>query len=190
MYSVPQSEQLTCFLWSLGMGFLLGIMYDVLRAIRLSFTKSKIALVIFDVLYFILFGVLTFLFILTLNKGEVRSYIIAGELIGALFYYISFGIAVIKFTDKAIIVLKRFYAFVLKVISAPFRLAKRIILFIFQPILKILKKSKKKSAKIRKKLLPKLRLYVYNLFGVLFSDKLFFKKGGDGFGKNKEEKAD
>ena len=187
MYSVPQSEQLTCFLSSLGMGFLLGVLYDVLRAIRLSFTKSKIALVIFDILYFVLFGILTFLFILTLNKGEVRSYIIAGELIGALFYYISFGIAVIKFTDKAILVLKRFYAFAFKIISAPFRLIKRLFLFLSQPILKFFKKTEKKSVKMRKKLLPKLRLYVYNLLGILFSDKLSFKKGGSSFGKNKKE---
>lgn len=187
MYSVPQSEQLTCFLSSLGMGFLLGILYDVFRAIRLSFTKSKIALVIFDALYFILFGILTFLFILAINKGEVRSYIIAGELIGALFYYISFGIAVIKFTDKAILVLKKFYAFIFKIISAPFRLLKRLFLFISRPISSFFVKTEKKSVKIRKKLLPKLRLYVYNLFGILFSDKLSFKKGGNSFGKNKEE---
>lgn len=187
MYSVPQSEQLTCFLSSLGMGFLLGVLYDVLRAIRLSFTKSKIALVIFDILYFVLFGVLTFLFILAFNKGEVRSYIIAGELMGALFYYISFGIAVIKFTDKAIILLKRFYAFIFKVISAPFRLIKRLFLLISKPILKFFRKTEKKSVKIRKKLLPKLHIYVYNLFGVLFADKSSFKKGGSSFGKNKKE---
>ena len=187
MYSVPQSEQLTCFLCSLGMGFLLGILYDVLRVIRLSFTKSKIALIVFDILYFVLFGVLTFLFILALNKGEVRSYIIVGELIGALFYYISFGIAVIKFTDKAILVLKRIFAFIFKVITAPFRLIKRLLVFIIQPILKFFKKTEKKSVKISKKLLPKLRLYVYNLFGMLFPHKSSLKKGGSSFGKNKEE---
>jgi spore cortex biosynthesis protein YabQ len=169
------------------MGFLLGVLYDILRAMRLSFTKSKIALVFFDILYFVLFGVITFLFILTLNKGEVRSYIIVGELIGAVFYYISFGIAVIKFTDKAILALKRFYALLFKVISAPFKLLKRIFLKSTQPILSFFKKTEKKSSKIRKKLLPKLRLYVYNLFGILFPDKLYFKKGGGVFGKNKEE---
>ncbi len=187
MYSVPQSEQLTCFLSSLGMGFLLGVLYDVLRAIRLSFTKSKIALVVFDVLYFILFGVLTFLFILALNKGEVRSYIIAGELMGAFFYYISFGIAVIKFTDKAVLFLQKVRTVIFKVITAPFRLLKRLFLFILKPIIKILQKTEKKSAKISKKLLPKLRLYVYNLFGILFAHKSSLKKGGSSFGKNKEE---
>ena len=67
MYSVPQSEQLTIFISSLGLGFLLGILYDVLRALRLSLTKSKGAIVFFDILYFILFGFCTFIFILALN---------------------------------------------------------------------------------------------------------------------------
>ncbi|MBO5064555.1 MAG: spore cortex biosynthesis protein YabQ [Clostridia bacterium] len=162
-------------------------MYDVLRAIRLSFTKSKIALIIFDVVYFILFGVLTFLFILALNKGEVRSYIIAGELMGAFFYYVSFGVAVIKFTDKAVSFLQRARSVLFKVITAPFRLLKRLFLFILKPLLKFLQKTEKKSVKMRKKLLPKLRLYVYNLFGILFAHKSSLKKGGGSFGKNKEE---
>ena len=187
MYSVPQSEQLTIFISSLGLGFLLGILYDVLRALRLSLTKSKGAVIFFDILYFILFGFFTFIFILALNKGEVRFYIIVGELIGALFYYISFGIAVIKITERAVSLLRRFYAFLFKVISAPFRLIKKGFSAIFGKMSKLFKKTEKKSSKIRKKLLPKLRLYVYNLLGILFANKPIGKKGGRDFGKSKEE---
>lgn len=187
MYSVPQSEQLTIFISSLGLGFLLGILYDILRALRLSLTKSKTALVFFDILYFVLFAFCTFIFILALNKGEVRFYIIAGELIGALFYYISFGIAVIKITDRAVTVLKRFYSFVFKVVGAPFRLIKRGFSSIFAKISKVFKKTEKKSAQMQKKLLPKVRLYVYNLLGVLLANKPIVKKGGRDFGKSKEE---
>ena len=48
MYNVDQSEQTLIFIASLGVGFLLGILYDALRAVRLSFTKGKIAVIIFD----------------------------------------------------------------------------------------------------------------------------------------------
>ena len=187
MYSVPQNEQLAIFISSLGVGFLLGILYDVLRALRLSLTKSKVAVIVFDILYFLLFGLCTCLFILALNKGEVRFYIIAGEIIGALFYYISFGIAVIKITDRAVALLRRFYSFIFKVISAPFRLLKKIFSNFFNKISTFFKKSEKKSLKMRKKLLPKLRLYVYNLLGILFANKPIGKKGGRDFGKSKEE---
>ena len=113
--------------------------------------------------------------------------IIAGELIGALFYYISFGIAVIKITDRAVSLLRRFYAFIFKVISAPFRLIKKVFSALFGKISKLFRKTEKKSTKMRKKLLPKLRLYVYNLLGILFANKPIGKKGGRDFGKGKEE---
>jgi hypothetical protein len=60
MYNVYPSEQSLIFIASLGVGFLLGVLYDFFRALRLSFTKGKIAVVIFDLLYF--FVVALFLF--------------------------------------------------------------------------------------------------------------------------------
>ncbi len=188
MYSVPQSEQLSIFVAALGLGFLLGVLYDLLRTVRLSLTNSKIAVVFFDLLYFFLFGLCTFLFILALNKGEVRSYIIAGELIGGAFYYFSFGIAAIKFTDRFTKALKRLYSFVFKIICTPFRLIKRLFFHLSDKFNKLFKKTEKKSEKIRKKHLPKLRLYVYNLFGIFLASSSSEKKGGGRRGKEKKQK--
>lgn len=186
MYSVPQSEQLSIFVASLGLGFLLGVLYDVVRAIRLSLPYSKIATVIFDLLYCFLFGIITFLFILALNKGEVRFYIIAGEIIGALFYYISFGIAVIKITDHVTAFLKKVYKLIFSIIRAPFRLLKRLFVAIKNKMLLLFKKSEKNSQKLRKKHLPKLRVYVYNLFGVFFTSAKPHRKDVGNLG-NKEK---
>jgi spore cortex biosynthesis protein YabQ len=186
MYSVPQSEQLSIFVASLGLGFLLGVLYDVVRAIRLSLPYSKIATVIFDLLYCFLFGTITFLFILALNKGEVRFYIIAGEIIGALFYYISFGIAVIKIRDHVTAFLKKVYKLIFSIIRAPFRLLKRLFVAIKNKMLLLFKKSEKNSQKLRKKHLPKLRVYVYNLFGVFFTSAKSHRKDVGNLG-NKEK---
>lgn len=188
MYTVPQSRQLTIFLCAIGVGFLLGVLYDVIRAIRLSFTESKTAIIIFDVLYFFLLGILSFLFILATNKGEVRFYIIFGQIIGWLFYYFSFGVVVIKATNIFSDFIKRMRSFIYKVVRAPFLLAERCLQGLFGKICKVSKKTEKKSQKIRKKHLPKLRLYVYNLFGIISVGRNSQKKGGQGFGKNKEEK--
>ena len=78
MYNVSQSEQTLIFLASLGVGFLLGVLYDFLRALRLSFTRGKVAVIIFDLLYFFMVAFFSYIFILAANKGEVRSYIIIG----------------------------------------------------------------------------------------------------------------
>lgn len=189
MYSVPQNQQLIIFLCSLGVGFLLGVLYDILRTLRLTLTKSKIALIIFDIIYFILFGFFTFLFILAMNKGEVRSYIIIGEIIGGIFYYFSFGIAAIRITDVTVRFIRKTFSFIFKLITAPFRLIFKLFSRLFGKISVLFKKTGKKFEKIRKKLLPKARLYVYNLFGILSVRRNQPKKGGNGFGKgNKKEK--
>lgn len=190
MYSVPQAEQLSIFFASLGIGFLLGILYDFLRALRLSITNARPAIVIFDLLYFFLFGIISFLFILALNKGEVRSYIIIGELIGAFAYYISFGIVAIKITNALVKQLKKLYSFIFRLISTPFRFIKRILRCLFEKTDNLLKKTEKNSQKMRKKHLPKLQIYVYNLFGIFLARSTHSKKGGGKIDrKKKQEKA-
>lgn len=189
MYNVDQSEQTIIFFASLGVGFLLGVLYDFLRALRLSFTKGKIPIVIFDLIYFFAVAFLSYLFILAANKGEVRSYIIIGELLGAVFYYFSLGIAVIKLTNHFVLLLKRFYKFIFNIISFPFRLVKRPLESLFGKLRKFFKKSEKKSQKIRKKVLPKARLYVYNLFGIFCAGSRKTRKGGKANGKGEKEKS-
>lgn len=187
MYTVEQSEQTLIFVASLGVGFLLGILYDIFRALRLSFTKGKAAIVIFDLLYFFAVAFLSFLFILASNKGEVRSYIIIGELLGAVFYYFSLGIAVIKITDNFVKVLKCFYAFVFKVVSFPFRVIGKFFYRFCNKIKSFFKKSEKKSKKIQKKVLPKVRVYVYNLLDILFVGSHKTRKGGKVGGSTEKE---
>lgn len=188
MYSVEQSEQTLIFFASLGVGFLLGVLYDFLRALRLSFTKGRAAVVVFDLIYFSAVALGSYIFILAANKGEIRSYIIIGELLGALFYYFSLGVAVIKITDNFVKVLKCFYAFVFKVVSFPFRVIGKFFYRFCNKIKSFLKKSEKKSKKIQKKVLPKVRVYVYNLLDILFVGSHKARKGGRIGGSTEKEK--
>lgn len=187
MYSVPQNQQLLIFLASIGLGFVLGILYDVLRTIRLTISRSKASIVIFDILYFIIAGFLTFLFILAMNKGEVRLYIPAGELIGWLFYYFSFGLAAIRITDALVKFFRWLFSLIFRLVTLPFRLIFRLIRGVLRRLLHLLRKTEKFLLKIVKKLLQKARVYVYNLFGVLLKRSNITKKGGDSFGRDEEE---
>lgn len=189
MYNVYQSEQLIIFLASLGVGFILGILYDFLRALRLSLTQGKWGVIIFDLLYFFLVAFGSYLFILASNKGEVRSYIILGELLGAVFYYFSLGLALMKLTDKFVLLFKRFCSFVFRAFLLPFHLLKRVAFKVFGKIKEFFQKNKKKSAKIQKKVLPKARIYVYNLFGILCVGSKKSLKGGKADGRSEKEKS-
>ncbi len=167
MYSFDQKNQLNLFLLSLGLGFLLGIFYDIVRTVRISFTKSRTAVIIFDIFYFLSASAVTFLFILSVNKGEVRFYFLFGEAVGWLFYYFSLGKAAIKISGIFSHIIKAVSKCVKKVIFAPFRLIFGFADKIYSKLRFIFKKTQKKSRKNRKKLLPKIKLYVYNLKGIL-----------------------
>jgi spore cortex biosynthesis protein YabQ len=178
MYSFQQSEQLKFFLLSLGVGFALGIAYDILRTIRLTISKSKTLIFIFDVLYFLIFGFATFIFFLAINKGELRGYMLFGEVLGWVFYYVSFGLAAKTFTDKFVKIFHAIFKFVFKVVSAPFRLIFKVILTFKNKFLTFSQKVVKKTKKNSKKHLQKQRLYVYNLLGIFKKQQNVKKKGG------------
>ena len=186
MYNVHQSEQTVIFLTSLGVGFLLGILYDMFRAIRLSLSKGHIATIIFDVIYFLLFGFISYIFILASNKGEIRSYIIVGEIIGAAFYYFSFGIVAIRLTDKFVATFKKIQKLIFTVICFPLKLLYRVFYTPFLKICGFFKKTSKISSEMQKKLLPKLRLYVYNLLCILGVGRASSRKGGSDFGNEQK----
>lgn len=188
MYGTPHSQQLLIFITALGVGFLLGILYDILRAVRLSLTKSKKANIFFDILYFIFFALFSYLYIIASNKGDVRLYILAGEVIGWAFYYFSFGIAVIKLTDIFVAFLRKCYSLIFKIITAPFLLIIRFFHTVSNKMCQKFKKTQKKSSKIQKRVLQKAHLYVYNLFGIICANSSKTKKGGIENGNQKEDK--
>lgn len=183
MYSVAQAEQLKIFLTSLGVGFLLGMLYDIFRFFRLSFSRFKAATVIIDTLYFLLFGFLSYIFILTVNKGEIRFYILLGEALGASFWYFAFAPVSFKITNAVVRFLKRTYW----VVTYPFRALAKAISALNEKIKQKRKKTAKNTQKMRKKLLPKTKIYVYNIFGIFQG-----KKGGNSLGsqRKKAQKAD
>lgn len=171
MYTFAISEHLKIFLLSIGMGFLLGVLYDIIRIVRLIMSKSKTAVFIFDLLYITLSALLVYTFIIAINMGAVRAYIIIAQLFGFFFYYISFGIAVKKVSDKTAELIKSFLSKLFCIVKKPF-------LFIFATIKRKNMKIKtflcKKSHKVRKilkKLLHLSKVLLYNFIGIFFSSK-------------------
>lgn len=81
-------------------GGILGVIYTLFCMMREILSDSKIQIFFYDLTYFIFCGFLTFTFIFTFNYGEVRFYILAGELFGFIIYYISLGNYTIKMFMK------------------------------------------------------------------------------------------
>lgn len=171
MYGITVAAQTKNLLLGLGLGFIIGIIYDIFRIIRLSISRGRTAVFIQDILFFLLFSGITFSFCLGVNNGEVRFYIIFAEVLGFLIYYFSFGSFVIKLSDTVISALRRFFSFVFKLFKTPVLFIFRIFSLIFGKISKFTRKSSKKVGKKLKFLLQRNYSLLYNTVGGVFAKR-------------------
>ena len=84
---VSLSDQARCFLASLLLGFILSLLYDLLRAVRLRRAAKRRFTSALDLLYCAAFALLTFLFSLRIGGGELRLYMLFSALLGAVSYF-------------------------------------------------------------------------------------------------------
>ena len=161
------SAQTEIFLLSLGFGFLLGILYDIFRTLRLIISGSSGFTVFMDVLYFVMCGFLVFFFNLIVDDGKIRLYVLSGDLLGWLIYYFSLGEISIRISNRIISLSRRITkAFLKPFLYVVYRIKRknRNCFVYFQ---KIIKKVNKKS----KFNLQKYKGMVYNLNGYKENNK-------------------
>jgi len=84
----PLALQAEGFFSSLLLGIVLALLYDLLRALRVHRGAARALTGVLDALYCLLFSLLVFLFSLRVGGGELRLYMIAAALAGALFYFL------------------------------------------------------------------------------------------------------
>ena len=155
------SAQTEIFLLSLGFGFLLGILYDIFRTLRLIISSSAWFTVLADVIYFLLCAFLVFCFNLVVDNGKIRLYVLLGDLLGWLIYYFSLGEISLKISNRIIAFAKRCFRAVL----LPFRRLKNRINRKFGKSASFSKKIIRKFNKKLKFDLQKYKGMVYNLNG-------------------------
>lgn len=100
-------NQFQIFLISVVFGAILGLAYDFLRVYRVVANSDKSSVNIQDVLFFIISGIFTFLFIIVMTHGTVRVYIILAEFIGFLVYHFTLGNILLKFFLKIFLPIKK-----------------------------------------------------------------------------------
>lgn len=135
------AEQTRLFLLSCGMGFLLGVLYEIFRLLRMMFSVKKRSTFIFDILYCLLATFLSFVFILTANRGAVRWYIIFGVAAGWIIYYFALGGIAVKFSRFITTCIKKTVTFSVKMIIAPFKAIWKLFRNISDKLVKTAKKG-------------------------------------------------
>lgn len=125
-YDILRPEQI--FLYSCVLGVILGILYDVFRIVRLAIRWNIWQVFLQDILYFVICGILTFIFLLMFNNGVIRIYVLCGECLGWAAYYITLGKLIYRCSSRIINYVKQ--------------ILKKVFSVILNPIFKIFKKVK------------------------------------------------
>lgn len=118
---ISVTGQSVVFLSACVFGMVLGLVYDIFRIIRVAVPHGGLAVFIEDVLFFLLCAVSTFLFLLYMSAGEIRFFVIIGEILGAALYYFSIGFLVYRSAKAIIGFLKKTLRLFWRFFSAPFR---------------------------------------------------------------------
>lgn len=137
MYGIDLSVQIENLMPALGLGFILGFVYDAVRFIRMSFSKGKTALFVADFLFVIFCTVFSYLMILGVNNGNIRVYLIAAEITGAAVYFCTAGAVVSAVFQRLSGMVRKIF----HIVFLPF-------LFLTGKIVYVVKKIKKLTCKI------------------------------------------
>lgn len=100
------ADQTVYFLFSLLFGVILSALYDFVVVLRLLGFKKLWQTITFDILYMFMCAVLTVLFAMPFNKGEVRYFVLFGEIIGFFVHRYTLGGVSEKIYSKIIRIIR------------------------------------------------------------------------------------
>lgn len=89
MWEISNYNQTITFLLSLCLGGIFCALYDIIRAARKVCFNSFWAVQFTDILTWILYAFVTFVFLVARTNGEIRGYVLIGEALGFVLYRIS-----------------------------------------------------------------------------------------------------
>lgn len=76
---------------ALMVGGIMGIVYDIFRAIRLAIAHNRWAVMLEDIIFTLFFGIIYYTFSVELTKGSMRFFVLVGMLLGLAIYLDSVG---------------------------------------------------------------------------------------------------
>ena len=151
MTDLTLAKETRLFLLSIVVGVGLSLLYDLLRVLRLQTRHRPIVVSLEDLLYFLVCAAVTFGFALKDNSGQIRGYILIGELLGWGCWHLTAGEFAVKIASGIFALLRRVVLVVARVALFPFyclwKLALKILRLLSRPMKLFLKKVMQKSGR-------------------------------------------
>ena len=158
LYGFPAWLQTRSLFYFAGAGFLAGVVYDLLRFVRLALSPGRFALRIFDGAFVLLFGALIFCTSMAVCYGELHFFMLLSALAGFLVYYAALDGLVRRISDPVVRGLRRAGRLVFRVFSLP----ARFFVFVFGLFGKIFSFPLKKIIFFLNKVLQNVKRIMYN----------------------------
>lgn len=148
----PITVQSTEFLYSLALGVMLGVLYDIFRVARSFSPKKQIVVAIFDILFWLISLISLLAFVLTVSGGVMRWYVLFGVFGGVFLYMASMSMIVYKTLRASVLISKK----LLGMVTYPLHIALRWCLYTAKKAEKSAEKRirEKKIRKVKRKAVP------------------------------------
>ncbi|MBR6502963.1 MAG: spore cortex biosynthesis protein YabQ [Clostridia bacterium] len=159
MWEISNNNQITTFLLSMVIGGFFCLIYDVVRAVRKVGFNTTFIVNVTDILIWIIYAFITFMFFISRTNGEIRGYALVGEIIG-------FGFARITISKIWFVLLKFFFV---KIAYVKRKIMARVYLIFDNIEIRILKRLKyaPKLLKSVKKFLKNTGALLYNKINIV-----------------------
>lgn len=92
--------QLSVFVKSVGVGYILGLLFAVIALVNILGSKKSVIVFFGDILFFVTAACFSFLFLLKFNAGIMRFYIAAGEVMGFCLFSVFPGNTAVRLFEK------------------------------------------------------------------------------------------
>ena len=102
-------------------GILIGLLFDVFRILRKTFSTKDFITYIEDILFWIITGILVLYSVFRFNNGEIRLYMFVAILIGVISYMLLLSSHIIKINVHIINFIKKVVGKILNIIIKPFK---------------------------------------------------------------------
>ncbi len=113
--------QLNIILFSVGLGAFIALLYDVYTVINKLLSEPDRLIVLKDIIFCFSSALIVFLFLLVVNNGRMRIYMLPAIIAGFFCWHLSFSTMFIKFLHKVFIRLAELFHITAKLFLLPFR---------------------------------------------------------------------
>ena len=150
MYGIDLSVQIENLMPALGIGFILGFVYDIVRFLRMTLSKNKFVLFFADFLFVVFCTISSYLMILGVNDGNIRLYLIVAEITGSAIYFCTAGLIISRVFRLISDTLRKFFRTIITPFILVFKKFGCSIQKTAEKIKHFFKKIKNKSKKLLK----------------------------------------